>query len=135
MPDCGIRLDAILPFLLVILTNRLLIVNAENIIHRVKSAIIEHRPDGKITVNKIAKEVFMSVRSLHRNLNELETTFGSILDEVRREIAEHYVSDTREDMTDVAFRLRFSEQSSFSSALKRWTGMAPSAYRDDLKNK
>jgi AraC-like DNA-binding protein len=108
--------------------------DGENIIHRVKSAIIEHMHDGKITVNMIAKEVFMSVRSLHRNLNELGTTFGSILDEVRREFAEHYVSDTREDLTEVAFRLGFSEQSSFSRAFKRWMGMSPSAYRADLKN-
>ena len=89
--------------------------------------------DGKITVNEIAKEVFMSVRSLHRNLNELGTIFGSILDEVRREFAEHYVSDTREEVTEVAFRLGFSEQSSFSRAFKRWTGMSPSAYRADLE--
>ena len=107
----------------------------ENIIHRVKSAIIEHMHDGKITANKIAKEVFMSVRSLHRNLKELGTTFGSILDEVRREFAEHYVSDTREDLTEVAFRLGFSQQSSFARAFKRWTGMSPSAYRADSKNK
>jgi len=107
--------------------------DAENIIHRVKSAIIEHMHDGKITVNKIAKEVFMSVRSLHRNLNQLGTTFGSILDEVRREFAEHYVGDTREDLTEVAFRLGFSEQSSFSRAYKRWTGMTPSAYRAEIK--
>ena len=109
--------------------------DGENIIHRVKSAIIEHMHDGKITVNKIAKKVFMSVRSLHRNLNKLGTTFGTILDEVRREFAEHYVSDTREDLTEVAFRLGFSEQSSFSRAFKRWTGMSPSAYRANIKNK
>jgi AraC-like DNA-binding protein len=108
--------------------------DAENIIHRVKSAIIKHMHDGNITVNKIAKKVFMSVRSLHRNLNGLGTSFGSILDEVRRELAEHYVSDTREDLTEVAFRLGYSEQSSFSRAFKRWTGMSPSAYRADLKN-
>ena len=35
----------------------------ENIIHLVKSAMIEHMQDGKITANKIAKEVFMSAWS------------------------------------------------------------------------
>lgn len=106
----------------------------ENIIHRVKLAILDHLHDGKITADKIAKEVFMSVRSLHRNLNKIGITFGSILDETRRELAEHYVRNPNEDLTEIAFRLGFSEQSSFSRAFKRWTGMSPSAYRSGLQN-
>ncbi len=101
----------------------------KNIIHRVKTIIIEHLHDGRITIDKIAPKVFMSVRSLHRNLRKLDTTYGSILDETRRELAEHYVGDPTEDMTEIAFRLGFSEQSSFSRAFKRWTGTSPSAYR------
>ena len=77
----------------------------------------------------------MSVRSLQRNLNKLGTTFGSILDETRRELAEHYVSDFKEDLTEVAFKLGYSEQSSFSRAFKRWTGISPSAYRVGIKSK
>ena len=86
-----------------------------------------------LDIARFGEQIFMSARSLHRNLNELGTTFGSILEEVRREFAEHYVSDTREDLTEVAFRLGYSEQSSFSRAFKRWTGRSPSAYRAELK--
>jgi len=106
----------------------------ENIVHRIKLVILDHIHDGKITADKIAKEVFMSVRSLHRNLNSIGITFGSILDETRRELAEHYVRNPKEDLTEIAFRLGFSEQSSFSRAFKRWTGMSPSAYRSGLQN-
>ena len=69
------------------------------------------------------------MRNLQRHLNKLGTTFGSILDEIRRELAEQYVSDPKEDLTEIAFRLGFSEQSSFSRAYKRWTGMSPNTYR------
>ena len=49
------------------------------------------------------------------------------------ELAEHYVSDLKEGLTEVAFRLGFSEQSSFSRAFKRWAGMSPSEYRAEIK--
>ena len=107
----------------------------KNIIHRVKRAIIEHIHDGNVTDDKIAKAIFMSVRSLQRNLKNLGTTFGEVLDETRSELAEHYVSDLKEDLTEVAFKLGYSEQSSFSRAFKRWTGISPSAYRIGIKNK
>ena len=77
----------------------------------------------------------MSVRSLQRNLRKFGTTFGAVLDETRRELAEHYVSDLKEDLTEIAFKLGYSEQSSFSRAFKRWTGISPSAYRGVIKNK
>ena len=107
----------------------------KNIIHRVKRAIIEHIHDGNVTDDKIAKAIFMSVRSLQRNLKNLGTTFGEVLDETRSELAEHYVGDLKEDLTEVAFKLGYSEQSSFSRAFKRWTGISPSAYRGVIKNK
>jgi AraC-like DNA-binding protein len=77
----------------------------------------------------------MSVRSLQRNLKKFGTTFGSVLDETRKDLAEHYVSDLKEDLTEVAFKLGYSEQSSFSRAFKRWTGISPSAYRLEIKSK
>lgn len=107
----------------------------QNIIHRVKYAIIQNIHDGKITDDKIAKAIFMSVRSLQRNLKKFGTTFGSVLDETRKDLAEHYVSDLKEDLTEVAFKLGYSEQSSFSRAFKRWTGISPSAYRLEIKSK
>jgi AraC-like DNA-binding protein len=107
----------------------------KNIIHRVKYAIIEHIHDGNVTDDKIAKAIYMSVRSLQRNLRKFGTTFGAVLDETRRELAEHYVSDLKEDLTEIAFKLGYSEQSSFSRAFKRWTGISPSAYRGVIKNK
>lgn len=137
--DLDLRLSSGNPYLASI-SDQLMIeymanLDRDNIIHRVKYAIIEHIPDGKITDDKIAKTIFMSVRSLQRNLNKLGTTFGSVLDETRRELAEHYVSDFKEDLTEVAFKLGYSEQSSFSRAFKRWTGISPSAYRVEIKNK
>jgi AraC-like DNA-binding protein len=72
----------------------------------------------------------MSVRSLHRALNNAGTTFGNILEETRKDLAEHYLADPGYDLTEIAFKLGYTEQSSFSRAFKRWIGESPIDYRN-----
>ena len=55
--------------------------------------------------------------------------FKSILRKVRRELAEKYVYDDSLSLSEISFLLGFSNISSFSRAFKRWTGFAPSTYR------
>ena len=45
------------------------------------------------------------------------------------ELAQRYVRDTHNDLTEVAFVLGFADLSTFSRSFKRWTGVSPSKYR------
>jgi AraC-like DNA-binding protein len=103
--------------------------NKDDIVERAKGAIIKLLPSGKVTDEKVAQELFMSVRSLQRNLHQRDTTFGQLLDAVRQDLANEYVRDRSISLTEVAFILGFSEQSVFSKAFKRWTGRTPSDMR------
>jgi len=100
-----------------------------NIVQRVKGAIIEMLPSGGVYDEKVAKRLNMSTRSLQRKLNEAHTTFGKLLDEMRQEIAEHYLHDSDVSLTEIAFVLGYSEYSSFWRAYKRWTKASPSEIR------
>jgi AraC-like DNA-binding protein len=40
-----------------------------------------------------------------------------------------HLEDPRHSITDVTFLLGFSQQSAFTRAFRRWTGMSPSVYR------
>ena len=71
----------------------------------------------------------MSTRSLQRRLQSEHTTFGALLDEMRQEIAEHYIHDPTVSLTEIAFVLGYSEYSSFWRAYKRWTKTTPSETR------
>jgi len=71
----------------------------------------------------------MSVRSLQRRLKEAGTTFRTVLDMVRKDLASTYVHDPDIELAEVAFLLGFSDQSDFSRAFKRWTGNPPSEVR------
>jgi AraC-like DNA-binding protein len=67
---------------------------------------------------------------LQRRLAEEDTSFATIVDEVRLEVAKQALADPTNSLAEIAFLVGFEEQSSFSRAFKRWTGMSPSEHRN-----
>ncbi|MGD9077874.1 MAG: AraC family transcriptional regulator [Desulfobacterales bacterium] len=100
-----------------------------NIVQRVKGAIVDMLPSGGVCDEKVAQRLNMSTRSLQRKLQDVRTTFSTLLNEVRQEIAEHYIHDPTVSLTEISFILGYSEYSSFWRAYKRWTKTSPSAIR------
>ncbi len=103
-----------------------------DIVQKVKNAIIESLPDGRISDNKIAEALFMSPRNLQRKLEAEGTTFKTLLTEIRRDLALKYIQDTELTLTEISFMLGFSEMSAFSRAFKQWTGKSPKVQRQQL---
>jgi len=56
-------------------------------------------------------------------------SFREVLDDLRNERAEHLLSNRSLSVFEVAQRLGFEEQASFTRAFRRWTGMAPQRWR------
>jgi AraC-like DNA-binding protein len=77
----------------------------------------------------IAARLHMSKRTLQRRLEESGLSFQELVDRVRAEKARALVRDGHLTMADVAFRLGFSDVSSFSRSFRRWTGVSPGRYR------
>ena len=100
-----------------------------NLITRVKKAIVGYLPSGEATVDKAALDLYMSTRTLQRSLQQEGSSFHGLLNEARMELAMDYVTDPKMDLTEIAFLLGFSEQSSFSRSFKRWTGKSPAQQR------
>jgi len=101
----------------------------EELSHRVQKIIVELLPCGNASIEAVAEKLSLSTRSLQRALREEGTTFISLLNKTRQEIAKRYVQDMRHDLTEVAFLLGFSELSTFSRSFKRWTGQSPDQFR------
>jgi AraC-like DNA-binding protein len=82
-----------------------------------------------ISLEQLARSLHMSERTLRRRLEDHGTSYKSLLDELRRELACHYVTRTHESFEETGARLGFADVSAFYRAFKRWTSTTPAAYR------
>ena len=97
--------------------------------HRARAVIIRHLPDGEPRRPRIAAILGMSERTLQRRLAAEGTSFQRLLDDTRRELAQHYLGQRNLSLADIAYLLGFSDQSSFFRAARRWFGSSPRHYR------
>jgi AraC-like DNA-binding protein len=70
---------------------------------------------------------------MQRRLGEGGTSFEVIKEEVRRELAVRYLSQTRLSMSQIALLLDYGEQSTFGRSCRRWFGHSPREMRDLLE--
>ena len=104
----------------------------ENVVERTKASIIDNLPSGNISDTIVARSLQMSERTLQRRLRDFGTTFKSILNKVREDLANSYIRDSKLTLTEISYMLGFAEMSTFSRAFKRWTGQSPSAFRGNI---
>lgn len=97
--------------------------------HQIRALIRELLPTGGCTLAVIAPHEFVSVRTLQRRLQAEGLVFEQLVDDIRREQSTILLQDPSLPISDVAGLLGYVEQSSFSHAFRRWTGVSPSSWR------
>lgn len=78
----------------------------------------------------IAAELHTSPQTLRRRLKQENTSFQEIKDLLRRDMAIYYLERPELAINDIAFRVGFTEPSTFHRAFKKWTGVTPGAWRE-----
>jgi AraC-like DNA-binding protein len=96
----------------------------------VMAILIDALPSGEVTEESLAASLNLSQSSLQRRLKKEGTTYRAVLQEVRCNLAGSMLEDGSKTLNEISFLLGFADLSAFSRAFKRWTGMAPSAYRE-----
>lgn len=81
------------------------------------------------TLERIASRLHRSERTLRRHLQQLNTSFQHLLDEVRYDKARQLLLNTDLPIYLIAEQLGYSETASFRHAFQRWSGLAPSELR------
>jgi len=99
-------------------------------IETVNQFIINQLPLGLPEIDDAAKQLGLSIRTLQRKLSDNHLTFSSMIDNIRKELACSYLSNTNTKVIYITQMLGFSEQSAFQRAFKRWTEQTPKQYRD-----
>ena len=84
---------------------------------------------GEPGLADIAQVFNLSERTLRRYLQQENTSYRQLLEEVRREMAQYWLRRPQETITSVALRLGFSDSSNFSRAFQRWFQQTPGQFR------
>jgi AraC-like DNA-binding protein len=96
---------------------------------QVRRAIATELPGRNPSLAVVARRLGTSRRSLQRKLAAAATSFGDLVDAVRRERAHVFLEARDVSLAEVSWLLGFSDQSAFTRAFKRWTRRSPSEYR------
>jgi AraC-like DNA-binding protein len=88
-------------------------------------------PHGKAKAENVAKALALSLRTLARRLADEGTTYGDVVDQLRRSLAIQYLKDPGMSLGQIAWLLGYEGSTSFNHAFKRWTGRSPSADRNE----
>lgn len=96
---------------------------------RVESLLLPILHTGNVSMDMIAGKLGLSRQTLFRKLKAEGVTFAKVLDELRHEMALHFLNAKKVSVNETAYLLGFSDPTAFSRAFKRWTGSSPSMMR------
>ena len=81
-------------------------------------------------VEQVARQLFMSERTLRRRLHEEGNSFQQLLDQVRFQLSKEYLRNTQLPISEIARLVGFSDSPNFRRSFKRWSGSSqPSCFR------
>lgn len=101
---------------------------------KVKHLLISFLPSGDADQARVAHALHCSTSTLQRHLQSEGRNFRDILEETRRSLAEEYLRDGKNSLAQIAYLLGFGDQSNFSRAFKRWTGVTPSEFQASIES-
>ena len=98
----------------------------------VRRILVTRLSQGDMQIDDVARELATSSRSLQRRLSEAGISYQQLLDDMRREAAHTYLTNPTLAIGEVAYLLGYSEPAAFHRAFKRWNGITPQAFRQQV---
>lgn len=96
-------------------------------------ALIRHyiqcQPGRYCTLEHAAEKLGLTPRTLTRYLAAAGESFSQMRNQAREKFALHYLQETDFSIADIAEKLGYSDQASFTKAFRSWTGRSPGRVR------
>jgi AraC-like DNA-binding protein len=96
---------------------------------RVRACLVEALPGGRGSMADIARKLAVSTRTMQRRLAEEGSSFQEELNELRAELARHYLTRSDYSSAEISFLLGYNDPNSFIRAVHAWTGQTPQMIR------
>jgi AraC-like DNA-binding protein len=81
------------------------------------------------TLRDVAHELRLSTRTLQRRLTAERAKFQQLMEEARRELAQHYLMHSSLELNETAYLLGYEDANSFFRAFHHWEGTSPGEWR------
>ena len=99
------------------------------VVTEVRQVLIQMLPAGRVDQGTVASRLHRSRSTLQRQLSAEGTCYRDVLEDTRKSLSEKYLRDGDYSQAEIAYMVGFSDQSNFSRAFRRWTGMSPGQYQ------
>jgi AraC-like DNA-binding protein len=104
--------------------------NASSDIGEQVKRTLRHSLAGKRpTLQQVAKDLHLSVRTLQRRLTDAGITFQQLGEETRLDLAHHYLKQNAVELNETAYLLGYQDSNSFFRAFQAWEGTSPGEWR------
>ncbi len=97
----------------------------------VRKYMLQTIPGINLSLKSAARDLNMSERTLQRKLLAEKTSYQTILDDVRKELANKYLEENI-SLVEVSFLLGFESQSAFNKFFRKHFGKKPTSYKNEL---
>ena len=94
-----------------------------------RKAIYMLLPSGKASIEQVARNLGLHLRTLQRQLEAENVSFSDLLNGVRRDLALRYLPNKQYSLLQIAEILGYSQLSSFTRWFSLEFGMSPSSWR------
>ena len=94
----------------------------------VTKIVLARLDDETLSIEKVAREMTISVRTLQKRLEAEGVVFSDLLKDIRQRLAKRYLRESY-SVEQITYLLGFSEPSVFRKAFKKWSGVTPGEYR------
>jgi AraC-like DNA-binding protein len=98
-------------------------------VHALKQALRTCLSEGYPDIDRAAKIMCTSVRTLQRNLARAGLTYSKLVEFARFEVAAEMLKKPNLKIIDIAYALGYQDPSHFSRAFRRFAGQTPREFR------
>ena len=102
---------------------------SRNVGEQVKAALRRSLAGKRPTLQGVAQELGLGARTLQRRLADRGISFHQLVEDTRRELARHYLQQSKVELNEAAFLLGFEDANSFFRAFQVWEGTSPGEWR------
>ncbi|WP_343568189.1 AraC family transcriptional regulator [Acinetobacter sp.] len=98
----------------------------------IRRHLLKLHPSQWPELKDVAQQLNISEATVQRRLKHEGGSYQQIKNEIRCDIAIERLSKSNDSIQDISEDLNFHDPSAFHRAFKKWTGVSPGAYRDNL---